>query len=211
MELIAIINKNRKKLIYSIFIFLAAALIVTFVQPLKYRAQAQVLVVQEFEESVDPYSASKLNEYLGGLLAKIVSSESFFNQTIKSGFGIDTGYFSGSKKKQLKQWNKTVEAKSLYESGIIVLSVYHPNKDQAEKIAQAAIYTLKTTNSFYHSVPKVDVRIIDSPSVSFLPAKPNILFNIIIGLLFGFVSGLLFVYYNEQNKTALEKIKEKIL
>ncbi len=200
MDLEKIARKNYKIIVYSILIFLATALIITFAQPLKYRAQAQVLVVQNFEENTDNYSASKLNEYLSGLLAKIVSSESFYNQATKTGFDIDAGYFSGTKKQQLKQWNKTIEARSIYDSGIIALSVYHSDKRQAENIAQAAIFTLKTTNNFYHSIPNVDVRIIDSPSLSVFPVKPNIFLNMLIGTIFGAGAGLLIAYRREQNK-----------
>jgi len=194
MKLSTIIKRGRKTIIFSTLLFLIIALIITFAQPLKYRAQAKVLVVQNFEEGTDSYSASKMNEYLSNLLAKIISSESFYSQATKAGFNINTEYFSGSKKKQIKEWNDTVQAKAIYDSGIISLSVYHPNKQQAENIAQAVIFTLKTTNNFYHSLQNVDVRIIDSPSVSVLPVKPNIILNILIGLIFGAAAGILFVY-----------------
>jgi len=200
MNLGKIMQKNYKTIVYTTLIFLAISLVATFVQPLKYRAQAKVLVVQNFEAGTDSYSASKMNEYLSGLLAKIVSSESFYSQATKIGFNIDANYFSGSKKNQIKKWNDTVQARSVYDSGIISLSVYHPDKTQAENIAQATIFTLKTTNNFYHSIPGVDIRIIDSPSLSVLPVKPNIFLNIIIGIIFGIAFGILLVYRKEQNK-----------
>ncbi|MFA5318029.1 MAG: Wzz/FepE/Etk N-terminal domain-containing protein [Patescibacteria group bacterium] len=194
MKLSTVIKKGRKIIMFTTLTFLIIALIITFAQPLKYRAQAKVLVVQNFEEGTDSYSASKMNEYLSNLLAKIVSSESFYSQSTKDGFNIDTEYFSGSKKKQMTEWNSTVQAKAIYDSGIISLSVYHPNKQQAENIARAVIFTLKTTNNFYHSLQNVDVRIIDSPSISVLPVKPNIILNVLIGIIFGAAAGILFVY-----------------
>jgi capsular polysaccharide biosynthesis protein len=200
MELIAIIRKNYQVLVYSVLAFLAVALVATFIQPLKYRAQAKVLVVQQFEKTADPYNASKMNEYLSGLLAKVVSSESFFSQTVKSGNNIDTGYFSGTRKQQMKLWGNIVQAKSTYDSGIITINIYHPDKAQAEALANATIYTLKTTNSFYHNIQNVDVRVIDSPSLSTLPVKPNIALNAIIGILFGLIFGLLYAYNKEQHK-----------
>lgn len=209
MELFEVMQKRYKTIAIFVLIFLIVALGVTFVQPLKYGAQTKVLVVQEFESNIDPYAASKLNEYLSSLLAKIVTSESFFNQTTKAGFGVDSTYFTGSQKKKLKLWNKTIKAKPLYDSGIITLNIYHPNKEQAERIAQAAIYTLKTTNSFYHSIPNVDVRIIDSPSVSILPVKPNILLNSILGILFGLIVGVLFAYQTEE-KGLFDKVKDRV-
>ena len=209
MELTKIIRKKYKAILLGALAFLAAALIVTFVQPLKYRAQAKVLIVQQFEKNSDPYNASKMNEYLGGLLAEVVSSESFFNQAVKPGNNIDLDYFSGSRQQQLSRWAKTAQAKSLFDSGIIISSAYHPNKDQAAKIAQATIYTLKTTNSFYHSLPNVDVRIIDSPSVSLLPVKPNIILNAVLAVLLGVIFGLLYGCHAEPDKL-LNKIKSML-
>ena len=88
-------------------IFLAIALIVTFSQSLKYGTESKILVVQNFSGDVDAYSASRLNEYLSGLLVRVISSESFFNQALDSGFNIDRSYFSGTKNQQMKQWENT--------------------------------------------------------------------------------------------------------
>jgi len=209
MELTKLIQKRYKTIFYSILVFLVISLIITFSQPLKYRVQTKILVVQEFSENTDAYSASRMNEYLSGLFAQIISSESFFNQTIEAGFGIDQNYFTGSKKKQLKLWNQTVNAKALYDSGIITLNVYHADKEQALQIARSATYTLKTTNDFYHSVPNVDVRIIDSPATSLFPVKPNIPLNILVSIFFGFIVGILYAYQKEQ-QGIISRIKSKL-
>lgn len=200
MNITNLLKKKYKIIIFTTTIFLLASLIVTFSQPLKYKSQAKVLVVQEFGQEIDPYNASKMNEYLSGLLAKIIYSESFFNQTLNTNSSIDQEYFSGTQKKRIKKWNKTIKARSLYDSGIITLQVYHPNKDQAVQITRALIYTLKTKNNFYHSISNVDVRIIDSPSVSSWPVKPNIFLNSPIGIFFGLLFGVLYIFYEESRK-----------
>ena len=194
MDILNLVQKQYKIISAITLGFVLVALIVTFAQPLKYGTQAKLLVVQSFGENADAYSASRLNEYLSGILVRVISSESFFNQTLDAGFNIDRSYFSGTRNKQIKLWKNTIDAKATYDSGIITLSVYHPDKTQSENIAQAAMYTLKTTNSFYHSIPNVDVRVIDSPSTSRFPVKPNIVLNIVAGLLAGLIVALLFVY-----------------
>jgi len=194
MDLLHIFKKRYKTVILITLVFLVIALVVTFSQPLKYQVQSKILVVQQFSENADPYSASRLNEYLSGLLAKIIYSESFFKQTTESSENIDKKYFGDTPRAQIKNWNKTIKAKALYDSGIITLSVYHPDKQQAGIIMNSAIYTLKTTNNFYHSIPNVDIRIIDSPSTSLFPVKPNILLNGVIGIIFGLIFSLLYIY-----------------
>lgn len=201
MELANLVKSKYKTIIFIVLIFLLIALIAGFAQPLKYRAQAKILVVQEFGPETDAYTASKMNEYLGGLLAKVVYSESFFDQTVNNTqFSIDKNYFSGTKKKQIKKWSKTINARPIYDSGMINLQVYHPDKGQAVQISRAVIYTLKIKNNFYHSIDNVDVRIIDSPSLSRIPVKPNIPLYGAIGIIFGSLFGLLFVVYTEDRR-----------
>ena len=197
MRIFKSIKKSYKMAIAITAIFLAIALIVTFSQSLKYGTESKILVVQNFSGDVDAYSASRLNEYLSGLLVRVISSESFFNQALDSGFNIDRSYFSGTKNQQMKQWENTVKARSTYDSGIITLNVYHPDPEQAENLSRATIYTLKTTNNFYHSIPNVDVRTIDSPSTSRFPVKPNIILNLLIGIIFGGTFSALYIYYKE--------------
>ena len=93
MDLLHIFKKRYKTVILITLVFLVIALVVTFSQPLKYQVQSKILVVQQFSENADPYSASRLNEYLSGLLAKIIYSESFFKQTTESSENIDKKYF----------------------------------------------------------------------------------------------------------------------
>ena len=200
MYILKVIKKSYKIAVAITTIFLVIALIATFSQSLKYETESKILVVQNFSGDVDAYSASRLNEFLSGILVRIISSESFFNQTLDSGFNIDRSYFSGTKNQQMKQWGKTVKARSTYDSGIITLNVYHPNPEQAENISKATIYTLKTTNNFYHSVQNVDLRTIDSPSTSRFPVKPNIILNLLIGIIFGGTFSVLYIYYIEQKK-----------
>jgi len=190
MKLSTLFKKQRKIIMGTVLIFLVIALVGTFVQPLKYRVQAKVLVVQEFSPEADPFTVSRLNEYLSTLLANVVQSESFFQQALSTGFNFDNNYFSGTRKQQLRKWEKTVEASAIYDTGLITISVYHPDAEQAEQLTQAIIKTLATKNSFYHSIQNVEVRIIDSPTTSRFPVRPNIALNVLVGLILGLAVGI---------------------
>lgn len=199
MSLSQLLYKHYKSIVTITVIFMVMATIITLVQKLKYETDAKILVVQNLPENIDAYNASKLNEYLSGLLVQVISSESFYNQTMDSSTNIDRSYFSGTKNQQIKLWSKTVKAKSNYDSGIITIKVYHPNAEQAENIASAVIYTLKTTNNYYHSIPNVDIRIINSPSTSRFPVQPNIIINLLVGMIFGGLASWAYVYNIEKN------------
>lgn len=200
MDFATLLKRQHKTIAAVTLGFLAIALVITFVQPLKYGAEAKLLVVQDVAADADAYTVSRLNEYVSGVLTQIVTSETFYKQTLEAGFPIDESYFSGSLSKQISRWEDTINAQAHYDSGLMTLTVYHPDKEQALNIARAAIYTLKTSNSFYHSIPNVDIRVIDSATVSLLPVKPNIPLNIFLGVVIGVLTGMLYAYYREHRQ-----------
>ena len=199
MKFTTILKRGQKTITLTTLAFLIIALIVTFAQPLKYKTSAKILVIQEFGPEADPFTVSRLNEYLSTSLANVIQSESFFQQTLNAGFNFDNDYFSGSQRQQMKKWRNAVKARALYDSGLMTITVYHPDSEQAQQLTHAIIKTLATKNNFYHSIQNVDIRIIDSPSVSVLPVKPNVILNILVGIILGAMIGIWLVY-REENK-----------
>lgn len=188
--------RRKKQTIFSIvLVFLFFSLILNVIQPLKYESKSNLLVLQDLSSNFDPYSASKSNEYLSNILAKVTASEVFFGEVLNAGFNIDADYFSDSIDKKLKTWKQTVSAAAVNDTGIIAISIYHPDQYQAEQIARAVNYTLKTKNSQFHGGgDNVTVKIIDEPIVSKWPVKPNLPLNAVLALVLGFISALLYVY-----------------
>lgn len=194
-DFINLVSRQRKTIFGIIAIFILLGVGVIAVQRFKYSSVSQLLVVQEYSQNVDAYTASKSNEYLSSVLASVVTSNSFFSKVLESGFDIDANYFGSNPKDQMKQWTKTVTAKSINDSGIISVSVYHPDRLQAEKIDRAVNYVLMTQNTAYHgSGDSVKVRLIDQPITSNFPVKPNIFLTIGIAIVLGFIAGLIYIY-----------------
>lgn len=195
---------HKRKTIYgiiAIFIVIGAGII--GVQRFKYSSKSQLLVVQEYNRTIDAYTASKSNEYLSSVLASVVKSNSFYTKVMEAGFDINQGYFGQSAKDQMKEWDRTVNAKSINDSGIIAITVYHPDRSQAEKIDRAINYVLMTQNTAYHgSGDAVKVRLIDQPITSTLPVKPNILLILGLAIVIGFAVGLMYVYLLPQSSVA---------
>ena len=213
MELNYYINllKNRKQTVLAIvllFLFLTA--IFTVVQPFKYSSGSQLLIIQNFSKNTDPYTASKSNEYLSNILARVILSNSFYNNVLTSGFNINKNYFSGSAKEQMKKWDNTVSANAINDSGIIALTVYHSDRDQAEQIARAIGYTLQTKHTIYHGGgDNVNIKIIDEPITSNYPIKPNLIMNFILALVVGFIFSLIYIYLFPEEKFNIKLMPEK--
>ena len=206
------IGKKKQTVILIMVIFILVSVLVTVIQPFKYGSSLKLLTVHSFKENTDPYIASKSNEYLSNLLAKIVSTNSFFAKIKESGFNIDKDYFRGNEKRQIRKWENTARAKSIGDTGIIALDVYHTDREQAEQIARAIAYTLQTDHVLYHGFGKnVSIKIIDKPITSTFPVKPNIILNLALAIVFSIVFSLSYVYLfpGEREKKSPEFNEER--
>lgn len=192
---------SKRKTVYGIIaIFLLVGVLTIAVQRFKYSASSQLLVVQEYSGPVDAYTASKSTEHLSNVLASVINSNSFFTKVMAASPTINSQYFGDNPKDQMKEWGKTVEAKNINDTGIIAISVYHPNKVEAQKIAGAVNYVLMTQHSAYDGAGEaVKVRLIDQPISSTIPVKPNI--PLILGsmVILGFLSSLVYIYLLSEN------------
>ncbi len=189
--------KTRKSVILSTWlIFIILGSLITFLQPLKYEAKSRLLIVQNVA-GIDPYTVSKSNQYLSSLFAQVVHSNSFFDLvTNSSNFDIDKSYFQSTYKKQMEVWEKSIAASSLNDTGIIEISIYHPNPYQAKELALAANDVLINQGFNYQGGgDNIKVKIIDQPLVSDYPVKPNIIFNLIAFSLLGLIAGASYLYF----------------
>lgn len=199
-DFISLLAKKKMIIFVIVFIFLILALILTIIQPFKYGSSAQVLIIQN-SASPDPYSASKSTEYLSNILAQVVSSNSFFENVLISGYFIDKNYFGQTVKAQMKTWAETVSAKAVNDSGIIAINIYHKNRAQAELIARAVVYTLQTKHGLYHgNGNNVAIKIIDEPITSNYPVKPNLILNFSLALALGLIGAFIYVYLFPEEK-----------
>jgi len=197
MEFFDFINllKRKKGTIFSlVFIIVILSIGISFLSPLKYSAKSRLLVVQN-TAGVDAYTVSKSNEYLGNLFAQVAYSESFYSLVLQSPYDIDKSYFSGDSNKQMKTWAKTIETKTLADTGIIEINIYHPNPYQAQQIALAVNDILINKNSNYQGTNQaIKINIIDQPLISNYPVKPNIPENAVIALMAGLLFSLFYIY-----------------
>lgn len=187
--------KRKKQTIFTVvFIVLIITLIVSLVGPLKYGAKSRLLVIQN-TAGTDPYTVSKSNEYLGNLFSQVAYSSSFFDFVLNSNYNIDKNYFSGSYNQQLKLWQKTVQTKTLSDTGIVEIMIYHPDPYQAQQIALAVNDVLINKNSNYQGNGEaIKINIIDQPLVSTYPVKPNLPENLGVALAASLLFSLFYIY-----------------
>lgn len=195
----------------AIIIFLLIAVAVTFSQPLKYRVSSRLLIMSDGSIS-DPYVIAKSNQYLSSLLSEAAYSGSFFQLLTASNYDINWNYFNGDYKQQTKKWKQSIMARNVNDTGVMEVEIYHPDPEQAKQIAYAVNNALITQNNVYQgSTTGLRVKVIDEPTVSSYPVKPNAILNIGAAIFFGFAFGLVYVYYfpvsrKEKRLTALRSL-----
>jgi len=190
-----LIKSGKTTLLFSVLIFVLFAMGYTFLRPLEFSAQSRLLIIQNSQEGMDPFVSAKANEYLGGVLTKIVTSNSFLEEVLAAGLNVDSTYFSNDQQVRAKTWQEMVSARSYGDLGVIEITVFHPDKYQAKQVAEAIDLTLKNkSNIFLSTGDKVLLRVIDQPIVSKWPVRPNIVLNMILGPVMGLVFGLFYLY-----------------
>lgn len=170
---------------------LVLALLGSALMPLKFSSTVRLLITQTNATGVDPYTAIKSTERIGQNLAEIVYTSSFFNAVTQQQ-GVDLSYFSTDEIDKRDEWRNTVSIKVLPGTGVMEVVVYHKDRTQATILAVDVAKELaqQAPNYFGYSVR---LQIIDDPLPSRFFAKPDFIQNGVLGALFGFLVGSLWV------------------
>ncbi|PKM88973.1 hypothetical protein CVU83_00835 [Candidatus Falkowbacteria bacterium HGW-Falkowbacteria-2] len=184
----------------------------TFIQPLKYSVRSRLLISQNLS-GADPYTVSKSNQYLSNLFSQVVYSSSFFNLATDAGYNIDTAYFGDTYKKRMKSWKKTIDARSIGDTGIMEIYIYHADTYQAQQIALAVNQTLMSKSfNYQRGGDQVSIAVIDQPLTSSFPVKPNIILNFFAAIFLGVAAASFWIYFfPERKKTHKPKKRDTLI
>jgi capsular polysaccharide biosynthesis protein len=172
---------------------LILALVISFLQPLKYSSTSRVLILQPASTSADAYTVSRSEERLAENLSNVIHSTTFFAQVLESGFSIDERTFPLEDAKRRREWRKTISATVARGSGMMTLTAFHEDVRQAEQIVRAVTQVLSEHAVEYTSATNIQIRPVDDPLNSRWPVKPNILSNGLSGIVLGALAGIAFL------------------
>lgn len=202
-----LIKNNRKIIALITSSILLVCLVFTIFQPFLYSSSVSLLVIQRSSISMDAYSALRSSERIGDSLSQIVYTSTFFDQVMDSGYPIDTSVFSEKENKKREQWAEMVDTQVNRGTGLLKVSVYHEDKNQALMISKAVSYVLIAYGMDYVGASDAELRMVDSPLLSNWPVKPNVFLNIFSGLALGFLTSVVYVVLLD--KTLTEKKQKK--
>lgn len=158
----------------------------SLVQPLRYSSSIRLLITYTNVTGLDPYTAVKSTERIAQNLSEIVYTSSFFNAVMASG-GVDASYFPSDEISKRAKWREAVETSVTAGTGVMTVTAYHQNRDQATAIA------VRVANEIANQAPNffgysVRVQIIDDPLPSRFFAKPDFIRNAAFGAVIGFLA-----------------------
>lgn len=179
--------KRRWKLLLIAGLAVSAfSLIATLFFPLEYRADAQVLIISKSRYGIDPYTVVKSAERVGENVKEIMTTNDFYDKVINhAGFGLDTSQFDAlTERKKRKLWKKTIQSSVVYGTGVLNISAYHEDPEQAFAYADAAADTLAAKGWEYVG-GDVTIKVVNRPVVTRFPARPNLPINLVAGFIVG--------------------------
>jgi capsular polysaccharide biosynthesis protein len=194
--------KNKLIVFLIIFLFLLVAIFLTALQKKEYSSTSQVLIIQEQENKMDAYLASKSSESLAKNLRKAILTSYFRNKVLKDLTDLDLDIFSKSEKNKRKEWLKTVNVKIIPNTSILEIKSYNNSAFQSEKILNKILNTLLENHQLYHGGgDDIRLEIINNPLTSNHPTRPNWALNLFLSLILAifFVITLLIMFPNKIN------------
>jgi len=161
-------------------------LYINFFLPHLYRSTSEFLVIQKQNPSIDAYTAIKGSEQLAYTLKQVVLSHGFLQEVLKSNFDLKINYFRENPEKNLKKWQKTVRVDTLPNTGILRVTVWHPQQKKATEINETIGYLLlEKREGFLGENPEITITRLGSPITSTNFKKPNAPVNVFLGFLIG--------------------------
>ena len=167
----------------------------SFLFPLRYSSTMRLLIIQKQLSQTDPYTAIKASESIADNLGQIIYTTSFFQKVMDAHFNIDQSVFKSDEIKKRKQWSDMIDTQVIRNSGMLAVTVYHTDPDQANQIARAIAFVLTTDGWQYVGGGDLQVKLVDDPLNSRFPVRPNIPANAFSGFVLGIIAGTGYVLF----------------
>jgi uncharacterized protein involved in exopolysaccharide biosynthesis len=160
----------------------------SWLQPVRYSSSARLLITQTATPGLDPYTAIKASERVAQSLSELVYTSAFIDNILFRVQNFNANYFPADEIQKRAQWRQTVVTYVTPGSGFLTVTVFHPNRDQAKILVQAAADELADKTPTYFG-SSVRVQVVDAAVSPPGIAKPDYPKNIALGALAGLLLG----------------------
>lgn len=194
---IALLRRSWPALLFGGLAGALLAALLSFTQPLEYGSTVRLLITQPGATNTDPYTILKSNERIAQNLSQLLYTSSLFENILTQAEGVDRDFFPADEYDRRRAWSRMIGTSVEPGSGLMLVTIFHPNRVQARTLVSAATQELakQAPNFFGYSVR---VQVIDAPLDSRWIARPNFLNNALAGLALGALLGLLWMIANRE-------------
>lgn len=192
-------RSNILTVLLFVVVTISLSILVSLLQPPKYRASTKLLVVYK-EQKADAFAAARNSSYITGVLGEVMYSNTFIEQVFDANPELRDELGVEPERRQ-QNWKRLLSVHTEDSKGIIITDVYHGDRAQALLFAQTISSVVTKTHADYHGAgDTATIRIIDQPTASERWDQPRIPFNALIGVLAGLIAGLTFVILFPQQR-----------
>lgn len=188
-----ILVKSWRQIVIVTLAGLVLALAFSFVQPFKYSSTVRILITQTNPTGLDPYTAVKSTERIAQNLSELIYTSEFFN-AVTTNASVDQTIFPKDEIEKRKFWKDTIETSVAPGTGVMSITAYHQNRDQATTLALRTAQEIQTEAPNYFGF-SVKAQVIDSPLPSRFFAKPDFIKNGLFGTACGVLLGFAWVLW----------------
>jgi uncharacterized protein involved in exopolysaccharide biosynthesis len=192
-----------KKWMIILFGFLLAAL--TFwgaiVANKNFKAQADILIVQNQNGYSDYYALSRSADYLSQVLTESIYSEKFVQKVSEKNIINIDDILPKNKSEKLKKWNQMVEVTKKSDTGILSIETYGGTPTEAVQTSEAVLKVL--TEDYYIFLGRgqdLDVRVLSGPILEKTFGMLSLVFIIFGGFVIGCLLAIVWFYFSYELK-----------
>ena len=183
------LNGHKLALLALVLVGVVLAMIGTLFMRLEYETTSRFIIIQEQRFS-DAFTQSKSTEYVSGILARVVSTDSF-REAVFSKYDYLSVLFPQDRDELRKEWNGAIGVVPLKDTGIISITAYNVERTAAESLVFAVGDTLTNNiKTYLGNGAAIELRPIDGPITSEYPARPSFTNNALAGALIGAMLGI---------------------
>ncbi len=186
------------RLLWSAFFGAVLAVGIALAFPWQYSSSMRLLVVQANVAGLDPYTALKSTEQIAANVRELVYTSLVANRVLGETPELDTAYFPEDEYRRRKAWQEAVEVGITPGTGIITVTVYHPDREQARLLVQGVAKQVieKTPNFGYNA----QAQVIDTPLPSRWLARPNLIQAAAYGAITGLVLAIFWLILSREDR-----------
>lgn len=188
-----VITRAWKEIVLMTIIGAALALGVSLFQPFQYSSMVKLLITQTNPTGLDPYTAVKSTERIAQNLSELVYTTAFYT-AVTSDSSVDKSIFPTDEIQKRKVWEKTIETTVVPNTGVMTITAYSRDRNQATTLAVRSAQELAVEAPNYFGF-SVRAQVIDSPLPSRFFARPNLVKNGLFGAVAGILLGLVLVLW----------------